>query len=617
MNDLNRERDTIQSRIEGRTLLDAFEDTCRRQPDATALVILEDGEPHRRTWGDYRDTARAVAMGLRRLGVDHGAHVAIMLANRPEHVICDVGALLAGGVPTSVYNTLPAEQLAYVADDSRAVVAIVEDAAFLERWLAIRDRLPELRTLVVLDPAGADLSDEHVMTFADLVAAGSAALAEADDELGAVRHRARPDDTATLIYTSGTTGPPKGVVLTHGNVLYQVEANASYVEIHDGQRVVSYLPLAHIAERMFSHYLAIGFGFEVWFVPDVTKVLDTLLQARPHHFLGVPRVWEKMRTTLLGKIEETPGPRRALAQRAVAVGTRKADLELRGGAVPRGLRLQHGLFDKVVLSKIRHGLGLDEIVNVVSGAAPLHEDLVVFFHGIGLEVLDVYGLTESTAVVASNRPGRVRLGTVGFPLPGTEVRVAEDGEVLARGPHIFTGYLNREDATREAIDEDGWFHTGDLGALDDEGVLRITGRKKDLIVTSGGKNLSPTNIEDEIKQRSPIISQVCAVGDGRAYVAALVALDDEALPPWCERRGIPFTSFAALTSHPQVVAEVERAVAEGNARLHRAEQVKQWTIPPVPWRVDTDELTPSQKLKREVVTAKHADLIDRLYSAST
>ena len=652
-------REEILARTEGRTLLDVFAATCDANWNSVALQVKE-GEGFRtHTWGQYRQEASRVAMALRRRGVTHGNHVALMMTNRPEHVIADVGVLLAGGVPVSVYNTLAPDQIAYIADNCQAKVAIVEDATFLATWQAVADRLPELQAIVVLEPdpvaaggdpvapggdpvapggdpvaAGGDpvaaggeavtsggdqlgrsTAGPEVLSYAQLLAEGEQALETGHGELENSWRAVRPDDAVTLIYTSGTTGPPKGVVITHRALLYQLAVVMDLLDIRAGNRGISYLPLAHIAERMTTHYVGIRAGGTIAFVQDVAEVLPTLQEARPNIFMAVPRVWEKMHTRIMGRIHETENERkRALALKAVEVGTAKVRAELAGRTPSPKVRLQYALFDRLVFAKIREGLGLDELRYALSGAAPISAELLTFFKAIGIEILEVYGMTESTAVITANRPGEVRIGTVGTPLPGIEVQIAEDGELLARGPIITEGYLHRPEATAEAIDSDGWLHTGDLATMDAQGYTRIVGRKKELIITAGGKNLSPNNIEESIKQRSPLIAQLCAVGDERPFVSALVVLDAEALPSWAEERGLAFASVAEAAEHPEVRAEVQRAIDIGNADLARVEQVKAWEIVPSEWTAESEELTPSLKLKRTVIHGKYAEVIDGLYA---
>jgi long-chain acyl-CoA synthetase len=608
-----RERDDILQRIEGRTLIDVFMATCDANGGKPALVVKEGEGFTTRTWSEYRHLASVVAMALRREGVAHGDHVALMMTNRPEHVISDVGTLLAGATPVSIYNTLTAEQIAYIADNCDAKVAIVEDGGFLERWLAIADDLPALERIVVIESDGVDTADARVITADELMEQGEAALAGGRGELENSWRAVSPDDAVTLIYTSGTTGPPKGVVITHRNLLYQTEVVKQLIDERPGQRRISYLPLAHIAERMATHYLGISAGGTVYLVPDIAVVLDTLQEARPHTFFAVPRVWEKVQGALLAKIDAEPRKAK-IAHRAIEAGLRAVRAEMAGERPSRRLRLQLPIWDRLVFSKIRDGLGFDELRYALSAAASISGDLLAFFKALGIEILEVYGMTESTAIITANRPGQVRLGTVGTALPGIEVEIADDGEILARGPIVTPGYWRREEATAETIDAEGWLHTGDLGVMDDDGYLRIVGRKKELIITSAGKNLSPNNIEESIKQRSPIIAQICAVGDDRPFIAALIVLDAEALPGWCEAHGVPFSSVAEAAERAEVITEVQRAIDEGNRSLARVEQVKQWRIVPSEWTAESEELTPSLKMKRSVIHTKYADVIDGLYS---
>jgi len=611
--ELGTERREILERVGERTLVDVFMATCAANGGRPALIAKEGEDFRTRTWAEYRFEASRLAAALRRRGVDHGGTVALMMTNRPEHVIADVATLIAGATPVSVYNTLAPEQIAYIGADSAARVAIVEDAAMLARWLEVRSELPGLTTIVVVDTDGAELP-EGVESWDALIAEGEALLPGAVGELENAWRAVRPDDAVTIIYTSGTTGPPKGVVLTHRNLLYMLEVVGRLLEIAPGQAGISYLPLAHVAERMVTHYVGIRFAGSVTFVRDLADVLESLQNARPQTFMAVPRVWEKFHARLLQRIEEMPERRRALAERAIAVGLRRVRLEMAGEPVPPTLRAQSMLFDRLVFARIREGLGLDRLRYAVSGAAPIGAELLEFFAAIGVPILEVYGMTETTAVLTANRPGRIRIGTVGQALPGVELAIADDGEVLARGPNIMPGYLHRDEATAETIDADGWLHTGDLGRIDDAGYLTIVGRKKELIITAGGKNLAPNNIEAQIKPRSPLIGQVCAIGDRRPYLVALVVLDGEVLPGWFEARGIPFEGQAAAAAHPAVRAEVERAIDEGNEHLANPERVRRFAILPDEWTAESDELTPSLKLKRSVIAERHAEAIEALYA---
>ena len=605
------ERERIERAIEGQTLCSLFQETAERQAGDDALHWLDGDTWRSTTWGDYRDAVRRVAMGLAALGVGRGDTVAIMATNRPEHVIADVGALHAGAVPVSLYNTLAEDQIAYVAGNCGAKVAVLEDAAFFERWSRIRGELPALEHVVVLD--GAD-GLEGVLSWDDLLAKGDAHLAAAGetafDELW---KDVAPTDDVTLIYTSGTTGPPKGVRITHRGVLFVMESVRTALDLATGFRAISYLPLAHVAERSFSLWGGIKYGASTYFCRDLDKVAEVLPVARPYAFLAVPRVWEKMRTGLFAALKQAEGAKAKLGAKAFEVAPQIGALQLTGRKPSLLLGAQHALFERLVYAKVRARLGLDEVHVAITGAAPMPDDLIVFFKGMGIEIVNVYGMTETTAVTHGNRRGEVRLGTVGRALPGVECRIADDGEILVRGPNMTPGYYQREEATAELLDADGWLHTGDLGRIDADGYLTIVGRKKELIITAGGKNISPNNIEALVKS-SPVIGTVCAIGDDRRYISALVALDPDGAPAWSQERGIGASSLAALAEHPEVRAEVQRAVDEANAKLSRVEQIKRFEILPTEFSVESGELTPSLKLKRHVVHSKWSDVIDRMYA---
>ncbi len=571
----------------------------------------DDGRWRRITWAGYRDQASAVAMGLRQLGVEHGDVVAIHCGNRAEHVIADVGTLCAGGTPFSVYETFTAEQIAYIGKDSDTKVAIVENAGYRDLWLSIKDQLPNLEHIIVVEAKDAT---DGTSSWDDLLKSGKEALDANPKEFEEAWKSAKPDDPATLIYTSGTTGPPKGVVLTHENFLFMVTQVDQIISYEPGLRGLSYLPLAHIAERMATHYTHLYARGTVFFSREIAQVRDVLLEARPHIFMAVPRVWEKFQAALVGKLDEEPNEkRRKLALGAIEVGKEVARCNVEGKPIPLSLKVKHALADKVVLSKIREQMGLDQLKFALSGAAPISADLLYFFAGIGVHILEVYGMTESTAVISANRPGRVRIGTVGEATPNTELKIAEDGEILCRGKHVTPGYLNRPEATAEAIDADGWLHTGDLGELSPDGFLKIIGRKKELIITAGGKNLSPNNIEETIKQQSMIIGQVCAVGDDQPFIGALIVLDGESTPAWAAKQGIAATDVETLAKEPAVLAEVERAVKAGNEKLAKVEQVKEYRILPSEWTPESGELTPTMKLKRKEIHEKWGDQIKDIY----
>jgi long-chain acyl-CoA synthetase len=476
------------------------------------------------------------------------------------------------------------------------------------------DQLPGLTRIIVRDPAACPAGDQY-LTWDGLVALGRDRLAADPDEITARVAAIRPGDPLALLYTSGTTGNPKGVVLTHRNILYEMAAAEQMGIVVPRVRWVSYLPLAHIAERMFSIYLAIGAVSHVHFCPDAAQLVRVIGQVRPTAFFGVPRVWEKIRAGIQALLaaEQDEGKRAAVAQ-AMDTGRRYVHSCQYGQATPPELAAQFRGANEQVLGPIRGLLGLGEAASVFSAAAPLPPDVAAFFAGLGMAILDVYGMTETTGAFTANTPAEFKLGTVGRPYAGVEVAIAGDGEILARGPLTTPGYLNRPDLTEALLDPDGWLHTGDIGTIDADGFVSVTDRKKELIITAGGENIAPAAVENALLAH-PLIGQALVYGDRRPYVIALLTLDGEAAPAWARARGITAGSLAELACDPQLLAEVAAGVAAANQRLARVQQVKRWHLLPVEWTAETEELTPTLKLKRRVVHAKYADIIDTLYPA--
>ena len=597
--------------------------------DVVALEDPDAGPLAEVTWSRLKQVSEALALALRELGVDRGDAVGLHMVNRAEHAIADAAALRAGGIPVSFYYTLTQDQLGYVAADCGTKVAFV-DEALLPMWKSLRGDL-DLAAVVVVGAVG---EINGCCTFESLLARGKELLAQGRGELDEIAAAIGPEDTATIIYTSGTTGPPKGAVLRHGGLLFVLRQTLDVMatsggnlprakelglldesgEYHypPGARMVSYLPLAHIAERIFSFYTAQHTAARVRFVRDLTKMAEVLPEVRPLGFLAVPRVWEKFHSAIVTKLQGEEGAKRRIGLRAVEVARTVGVARLEGRSPGASLKLQHRFFEKAVYSKLREAIGLDQTVLGLTGAAPITKELLGTWLGFGIEISEAFGLTESHAVLAFTPPGEPRAGTVGKPLPGIEVKLADDGEILVRGDNVFSGYLNRPEETAAAL-VDGWLHTGDLGAFTDEGYLRIIGRKKEIIITAAGKNLSPNNIEEAIKTRSPIIGQMVVYADDKPYVTALIVLDPEAFPVWAAQHGVPTDDLVAAADHPAVQAEIGRAVEAGNAHLSRVEQVKRWTVLGQEWTPDSGELTPTMKLKRSVVHDRYRDQIESMY----
>jgi long-chain acyl-CoA synthetase len=612
--EIARARREIEREIDGRTLCDLLADNAAGDGgDTPAMSWKQDGQWRTRSWREHRERVAEAAVGLARLGVGRGDFVAIMASNRPEHLVADQAAVHAGATPSTFYFTLAPEQIRYCAGHCEAKVAVLENRDMLKRWQEIRGELPALRHLVVIEGAEDESGKDGVLTWDQVVAGGREALAADQGAFEELRGEVRPEDAATLLYTSGTTGPPKGVLLTHRNLLFECSALNRMHGLPKGGSSVSYLPLAHIAERVLSIYGPLTLRSQVWFCPDPAQAVEYVREARPTLFFGVPRVWEKVRAGINAKIAaEENERRRKLAQGAIATALEVVRRRQRGEAVPLGMRLRHAVLDKLVLAKIRKGIGLDRCTFASSAASPLAVDVAEYFAAIGLPLVEVYGMTETTGVATGNPPDRIKIGTVGPAIAGVEVRLADDGEVLVRGPVNTPGYFKQEEATRALIDDDGWLHTGDVGELDDDGYLRIVDRKKELIITSSGKNVSPANIEGLLKEH-PLVGQALAYGDNRPYVVALVVLDHEMVPAWAARNGIAGATPPELAAHEQVLAEVQHAVDAANQRLARAEQVKRFEVLPVEWTAESEELTPTLKLRRRIIHAKYAERIDALY----
>jgi long-subunit acyl-CoA synthetase (AMP-forming) len=585
--------------LEAASLYEAFAKTVERLGDD---VALRSGD-RTQSWNELAAQVGGIAGGLASLGVGKGDTVALMLANRPEFVACDLAAVALGAVPFSIYQTSSPEQIAYVVGDAGARVAIVE-AAYLESFERAREELDgQVEHLIVLDGAG-----------------GTESLAELEQrdpefDADAVGMAIGPDDLLTLIYTSGTTGPPKGVQLTHRNLLTLVSSVDEMIPFPErGGRVVSWLPAAHIAERGANYYLPVAKGLEIHICPDPREIVQFLPQVRPTWFFAVPRVWEKLKAGLEAMLAGLPDEQREPAERGLEAALEKVRLEQRGEAVPDELAAAAQAADERMFAGLRAQLGLDEVVSVSVGAAPTPVEVLEFFHAIGIPIGELWGMSETCGVATYNPPEQVKLGTVGPPVPGTELKRAEDGEVLVRSPANMPGYRNMPEKTAETIDEEGWLHTGDIGELDEEGYLRIVDRKKELIINAAGKNMSPASIESKLKAASPLIGQVAAIGDGRRYNVALIVLDPDFAPVWAQGKGIEDASPASLAGHEAVQAEIGAAVEAANERMARVEQIKKFKILPTEWAPGGDELTPTMKLKRKPIERKYEAEIEALYA---
>ncbi|GIW73400.1 MAG: AMP-dependent synthetase [Planctomycetota bacterium] len=600
----------------GGTARDMTRDLCidrlvRRaatQPAGTAYLVKRAGgwQPH--SWGEYMNAVREFGAGLIALGHRPRQVVAMLGFNRPEWVIGCVAAQCIDGVGTGIYTTCSPEEVHYVLEHCEAFAIVLENG---ERWRTqlapVIERLPKLERVVLMEP-DETVRDERVMSFAEVCERGrTAGFEEFETRFAAVQ----PEALATLIYTSGTTGPPKGVMLSHRNIAWTVQAATELMAVGPEDALVSYLPLAHIAEQMFTIYGPMATGAQIYYAESLEKLADNLREVQPTTFFGVPRIYEKMHAGLQARLERLGGLKAQLLAWARRVAFRV--WELRHRTLPLGpwLELQYLVARRLVLDRIKEQLGFGRARMCVTGAAPIPRSLIEFFMSIDVPIYEVYGQSEDSGPTSFNRPGAVKLGTVGQPIPGVEVRIAEDGEILVRGPNVFMGYYKDEAATAETLRE-GWLHSGDIGELDAEGYLRITDRKKDIIITSGGKNISPQLIENMLKQQ-PLISQAVVIGDRRNYLVALLALDPQALAAWAAEHGLGALEPAALRQHQAVRAAVQQAVDEVNRRLAKVEQIKRFAILERELSIEGGELTPTMKVKRRVVERNYAELIESLY----
>jgi long-subunit acyl-CoA synthetase (AMP-forming) len=556
------------------------------------------------TFAEMAERVCAIATGLHALGVDRGDTVGLMLLNRPEFNLCDAAAMHLGATPFSIYSTCSPEQVAYLFSNAGNRVVITE-RQFLETIRAAG--VGSLEHVICVDGG-----PEGTLALAELESLGADGF-----DFEAAWRAVRPDDLITICYTSGTTGPPKGVELTHANVLAESRAVTPLIPVGPGDRLISYLPHAHMADRYSSHYALMLDGPELTVLSDPREVAAALPEVRPTVWGSVPRVWEKLKAGLEAAIDSDPDPARKQAvQWAIDTGRLRVRAEQEGEELSAKLIAEHASAEELVLSELRERIGLGEAKSVFAGAAPTSVDVLEFFHALGLPICEVWGMSELTCVATCTPRQSPRIGTVGPPLPGIEVRVAEDGELLCRGPIVMRGYRADPQQSAEAVDADGWMHTGDIATIDADGYVRIVDRKKELIINAAGKNMSPANIEAQIKASSPLIGQTIAVGDRRPYIVALVVLDPDGAGAWARDHGVGECALAPLAGDESVRAEVAGAIDEANSHLSRVEQVKRFSILPEDWLPGGDELTPTMKLKRRPIEAKYADVLGGLYDES-
>jgi long-chain acyl-CoA synthetase len=585
-----------------RTLCTAFQQTAMRYPDEPALRTPDGSLTV--SWRDYADRVRTIAAGLANLGLRRGDTVALMLTNRPEFHLVDTAALHAGATPFSIYNTLAPEQIAHVLGNAGNRVIVCEEQ-FVAGLLAAATG-SAVEHIVCVDGA-----PDGTISLAQLEASPAAEF-----DFDASWRAVQPEDVLTIIYTSGTTGPPKGVELTHANMLAEIDAVRTVCTVDHTDSVISYLPDAHVANRWGAHYTNLVSGVQIITLADLKQAVTVLPQVRPTFFGAVPQVWYKIKVAIEHGIESDPSPvKRRLAAWAISVGRRKVRLESDGQPVPAVLRAQYRLADKLVLSKVRAKLGMDRVRFAASGAAAISEEALEFVLALGIPCCEGWGMSEVSALATINPIDAIRIGTVGKAVPGVELKTADDGELLVRGPLVMKGYRHEPAKTAEAIDADGWLHTGDIATIDGDGYVRIVDRKKELIINAAGKNMSPANIEGVIQVSCPLLGPVAVIGDDRPYLVALLTLDPDGLAAYAARTGAADASPSALATDPGLRAEIEAGVQQANERLSRVEQVKKFTILPDVWEPGGGQLTPTMKLKRRTIAQHYAAEIDALYGA--
>ncbi len=591
-----------------------FAEQVARSADRTALMAKRDGAYRPITWKEYGVQVGRVALGLAALGVKRGETVAILSGNRPEWAFADLGIISAGALTVPIYATNPPNQVEHVLVDGEVVAVFVENRHQLEKVLEIRGRCPKLTRVVVIDPSlltGAERRDPMVLDFARLTALGDDLDRREPGRLERESAGLGPDDVASIIYTSGTTGAPKGAMLTHTSLLASARACRGALHLTEDDLALSFLPLAHIYERI-NQFGAIVIGFGTAYAESLDAVGENLGEVKPTILFGVPRFFEKFQARALARVEAGPVLRRKIFFWALGVGQEMSRHLQAGTEPPSSLKMRHTVAFKLALHKVQARVG-GRLRFMVSGGAPLPRSVAEFFHAAGILVLEGYGLTETASGTHVNRPERFKFGTVGLPFPGVETRIAEDGEILLRGPNIFKGYFKNPEATAAAI-KDGWFHTGDIGEIDADGFLRITDRKKDIIVTAGGKNVAPQNIEGLLKGH-PLISQVMVYGDRRPFLVALITLNPDELGKLATAAGLT-GSPADLRRHEVVQTAVRRILDERSAPLARFEQVKAFAILLEDFTQATGELTPTMKIKRKVIAEKYREVVERLYETA-
>jgi len=633
-NYLKNQENLISSAVEGKTLIDYIDRNATEFADYPALNTPANQEYSAWdsiSWSEYRETSRALAAGLIELGLRPGDTAFIMSNNTKEHNIADLGIVYAGATPSTLYKQLKFSQIEYVANLMEAKIAIVGDLELFEEVNKAKKECINLEAIVLINGYEEKKDLDYVYSYHELIEKGREINESDSSKLDEATATITPDSLACLIFTSGTTGKPKGVMISHKNVLWTIESLFGQMipaSLHP--RIVSYLPMAHIAARAGDHYQAIYRVGQIFPVPVLEDMRDALPTIKPSVFLAVPRVWEKFKAGLETRIEENP--KKDLIAKAIANGLEKVEYEQKGESVPLMVKIKDAVFSKLVFSKFKEGLGIMNTEYFVTAAAPMNKDVHKWFHAIGIDVTEIYGMTEDTGPATIGISGDAvetfskklksegidvpkvlnPIGKVGIPIPGTEVKVEEDGELCLKGNHVTQGYFKAEEETKETFDSEGWLHTGDLAEIDNSGYVKIIGRKKEILITSAGKNIAPVEVEDLIKPHQ-LIGQVCVVGDGKKYLSALVVLDgDGGAEAWASDNGMEY-SIESMASDPKVIDAIQKQVDEANSQVAQVQQIKKFVVLEKEWTDSSGELTPTLKLKRNVIAEMYSDEIESMY----
>jgi len=594
--------------MEAKTLVEMFQEVVKKHGQKTSLMQKVEGEFKGFSYAEFGERVKNFALGLASLGITHGDRVALISENRPEWAISDFGLLSIGATNVPIYPTITPQQIEYILKDSGSRLIIVSTPDLLEKILQIKNNLPALQKVIYMDEA--ETKKDYMLKFDELYEMGKKFDKDHAGYFENAIEKVMPDDLCGIIYTSGTTGAPKGVMLTHNNLLSNVMAAKQVIRVDETDTFLSFLPLCHSFERMAGHFLAISAGATVAYAESTETVADNLGEVKPTLMTSVPRLFEKIYGRVIENAEAGSPIKKKIFWWAVNTGEKYVNAKFAGG-ISGGLNFKYKLATKLVFSKLHQRVG-GNLRFFVSGGAPLPKEIAEFFYKAGILILEGYGLTETSPVIAVNREEKFKFGSVGPAVPDVEVKIADDGEVLTRGPHVMKGYYKNPEATAESIDKDGWLHTGDIGILDEEGMLYITDRKKNILVTSGGKNVTPATIEN-LLVTSPFIEQTMVIGDKRNYLTALIVPSFPALEKFANENGISYSDVKELLTNEKVYAAVDADVQNLTKDLARFEQIKKFTLMPKEFTIEDGELTPTLKVKRKVVSKKYADIIDKMY----